>query len=131
MRHARGGEHRADLAGDACAGALVRHADRHLDDDAAGRFAPPARCDRADLGALRSGEAGARIADEDGQGLRLLAHRDRVTQTVIMRNAAGDLRLGRGLAAHHQGGEADERERVREVWKLFHDSCPVASINPE
>ena len=34
-------------------GALVRRAGRHLDDDAAGRLAPPGRRERADLGALR------------------------------------------------------------------------------
>ena len=36
----------------------------YFDDDAAGRFAPPARGNRADLGALRGGQSAARIADK-------------------------------------------------------------------
>ena len=67
-------------------GAVGRPAVRHVDDDAAGRLAPPELRERQHVGALARRQAAAIAAEEDFDGALAFLQRDRMALAIIGRD---------------------------------------------
>ena len=63
--HAARRQYRLDFPERSCCSARVRRVDRNIGDNRAGAFADPGLRQSRDVGALRSGQAAACMADED------------------------------------------------------------------
>ena len=110
-RNAERREHAADFAHRIGGGDLVAGRGRHLDQDAAGRLAPPGAGERRDVGALRRRQAAALAADEQLDRAYAFLDGDRMAQAVVVGETAGDRR--RGVAAGERGGASQRRDDAR------------------
>ena len=87
-RHAGGGENRMDFAHRIGGGAVGRPAVRHVDDDAAGGFAPPQLREGQHVGALARRQPAAIAAEEDFDGALAFLQRDRMAFAIVGRDRA-------------------------------------------
>ena len=124
-RHAGGRERRLNFPERIRGRPRVRRADRHVDDDRAGALAQPGLRQPHHIGALRSGETAARLADEDDDRAVGFLDGDRMALAVVVgKRRRDDLRVG-VLAGPQHDGKADERSRQAEGAAAIERACSV------
>ena len=107
-RHAGGGEQGLDFPQRVRGRARVGRVDRYIGIDRAGSFMEPGLRQSHHIGALGSGKAAARMADEDDDRLIGFLDGDRMALAIIVGNARRHRLVGMRAGAERHG-ETDKR----------------------
>ena len=87
----------------------VGRVDRHIGDDRAGSFMEPGLRQPHHVGALRGGQAAARVTDENHDRAVGFLDRDRMTQPIVVGNARCRRDFVGMRAGAERDGETDKR----------------------